>query len=77
MFAENAWSFDNIGIITDDFANEYFGGTTYTSGWGFIRYNYIKIEDFPKEADRLNIVYDAYKRHYEFHFDLKGAKKNV
>lgn len=68
------WSFDNIGTITDESGNEYYGGSG--SSGGLIRYNYIQINDFPETSDSLNIVYDNYNRNYEFHFNLNTGDEN-
>lgn len=70
----NTWSFGNIGTITDEFGNEYHGGSGSSSG--LISHNNIQINDFPETSDSLNIVYDRYNRHYEFHFDLKAGVEN-
>lgn len=73
-FYLSGWSFSNIGTITDDSANEYYGGIGSIDC--IISFNDLEIENFIEESDTLNIVYDSYNRHYEFHFDLKEGKEN-
>ncbi len=68
----NVWSFGNIGTITDEFGNVYFGGSN--SSGGYFSKSYITIENFPMNSRTLNIVYDQFNRHYEFHFNLETGE---
>ena len=70
----NTWSFSNIGIISDEFGNEYYGGSG--SSGGFIRYHNIQVDDFDESSNSLNILYDYYNRHYAFHFDLPTGEEH-
>ncbi len=65
----NVWSFGRLGTITDEYGNEYFGGSGASGG--YFSHSFITIENFPKDSKTLNIVYDQYNRHYEFHFNLE------
>ncbi len=71
----NTWSFGNIGRISDEFGNEYFGGSG-SSGGGLISYHIIQLDDFPESSSTVNIVFDNYNRHYEFHLDLATGEDN-
>lgn len=65
----NNWNFSSIGVITDDVGSEYWGNGG--SSGGIVSYSHVEIEDFPEDSQTLNIVFDRYNRHYEFHFDLE------
>ena len=70
----NSWSFGNIGTISDEFGNEYFGGSA--SSGGVVSYHMIQLNDFPESSNTVNIVYDNYSRYYEFHFNLPTGDEN-
>lgn len=69
-FWESGWSFGGIGTITDNFGNEYFGGSIENGG-NFKSKGMSKITNFSSEADTLIISYDYYNRRYKVEIPLR------
>lgn len=69
------WSFDNIGMITDDLGNIYATGSGGAIG-GFKSKGRRTVRNFSQEASIVIITYDQFNRKYQVKVPLKAGDQN-
>lgn len=69
------WSLASIGTVRDNLGNDYFAGSSSSSG-GIITKEMSTVSNFSKEADTLIIEYDQYNRYYKVEVPLKVGDFN-